>query len=86
LEMLNPKERIAESWDRLNRVKQHLRSLHPQNILKKGYTILFSENDDSIILSASDLTPGKNFKALLHDGKVAATVTKVLDDPRNSLV
>lgn len=85
LERLNPKEKIAEGWDRLNRVKQHLRSLHPQNVLKKGYTILFSEKDDSIILSAKDLQPQQTFRALLHDGKVAATVNKVENGTGNSL-
>lgn len=85
LEMLNPKERIQEGWDRLNRVKQHLRSLHPQNILKKGYAILFSEKDDSIILSANNLQPEQKIRALLHDGKVAATITKVEHGSRNSL-
>lgn len=86
LERMSPKQKIAEGWDRLNRLKQHLRSMHPQQILKKGYTILFSEKDDSIILSAKDLRPGDHFKALLHDGKIAATVNQVLEnDPGNSL-
>ena len=86
LDRVNPMLKITEGWDRLNRVKQHLRSMHPQNILKKGYTILFSEKDDSIILSAKDLQPGEKFKALLHDGKVGATVNEVLENgPGNSL-
>ncbi len=80
LERLNPKAKIADGWDRLNRVKQHLHSLHPNHILKKGYTILFSAKDDSIILSAKDLQPGQTFKALLHDGKVAATVNQVTEN------
>jgi exodeoxyribonuclease VII large subunit len=79
LERVNPKTKIAEGWDLLTRVKRHLNSLHPQNILKKGYTILFSE-DDSIILSAKDLAAGQTFKALLHDGKVAATVNEVIEN------
>ncbi len=86
LEILNPKGRIKESWDRLNRLKMHLRSLHPQNVLKKGYAILFSEKGDSIILSANDLQPNQKFTALLHDGKVAATTNQVTEHvPGNSL-
>lgn len=86
LELLNPKEKISKNWERLNRVKDHLRSLHPQNVLKKGYAILFSEKNNSIILSAKDLQPGETFKALLQDGKVAATVNMVTEnDSRNSL-
>lgn len=80
LEMLNPKEKIAEGWDKLNRVKRHLASLHPQNILKKGYTILFTEKENSIILSAKDLKPDQKFVAQLHDGKVAATINQVVEN------
>lgn len=86
LEILNPKGKIKENWDRLNRLKQHLRSLHPQNVLKKGYAILFSEKGDSIILSAKDLQPNQKFTALLQDGKVAATINQVTENvPGNSL-
>lgn len=86
LERLNPSSRIAEGWDRLKRVQEHLRSLHPQNLLKKGYTILFSEKGDSIILSAKQLTPDQKITALFHDGKATATVNQVMDnDPRNTL-
>jgi exodeoxyribonuclease VII large subunit len=86
LEILNPKGKIKEGWDRLNRLKQHLRSLHPQNVLKKGYSILFSEKGDSIILSAKDLQPNQKFTALLQDGKVAATINQVTENvPGNSL-
>jgi exodeoxyribonuclease VII large subunit len=80
LERVHPKERVAEARDRLNRVKQHLNSLHPNNVLKKGYTILFSSKDDSVILSAKDLQPGQTFKALFHDGKAAATVNQVVEN------
>jgi exodeoxyribonuclease VII large subunit len=78
LELLNPKQKVKEGWDRLNRVKQHLQSLHPQNVLKKGYAILFSEKGDSIILSAKDLQPNQTFSALLHDGKAIATTNQVI--------
>jgi len=85
LERVNPKEKIREGRDRLNRLTHHLRSLHPQNILNKGYTILFSEKDNSIILSARDIQPEQKIRALLHDGKAAATITEVEHGSRNSL-
>lgn len=86
LELIHPKFKIKENWDRLTRVKQHLRSLHPQNVLKKGYAILFSEKDNSIILSAKQLGPNQSFTALLHDGKVSATTNQVTENvPGNAL-
>lgn len=71
--------------ERLSRLKEHLNSLNPKNVLKKGYTILFSEKGDSIILSAKDLQPDQRFTALLSDGKIAATVNKVENESRNTL-
>lgn len=86
LELLHPRDRIRQAKDQLKRVKEHLRSIHPQNLLKKGYAILFSEKDHSIILSAEDLQPEKKFTALLHDGKVTATTNQVTKNvPGNSL-
>jgi exodeoxyribonuclease VII large subunit len=68
----------------LHRLQQHFRSLHPQNLLKQGYSILFSEKGDSIILSSKDLQPEHSFTVLMHDGKVKATVNQIEDnDPRN---
>lgn len=85
LELLNPVAKIKESREKLRRVQNHLRSLHPQNLLKKGYAILFSEKENSIILSADELHPNQKITALLHDGKVAATVTEVHHGARDSL-
>jgi len=68
--------------ERLERLKSHLRSINPQNLLKKGYSILFSEKESSVILSAKELLPNQTFTALLHDGKVAA---KVLFNPASDV-
>lgn len=80
LELLNPKVKIGQHKERLTRLKEHLKSLHPQNLLKKGYAILFSEKGNSIILSAKDLQPEQKFTALLCDGKIGATVNQVIEN------
>lgn len=54
----------------------HLKSIDPKNILKKGYTILFSEIDNSIILSAKAVCENEPIYALMHDGKIKAKVVK----------
>jgi exodeoxyribonuclease VII large subunit len=77
LELVHPSAKIKEAKDKLKRVQENLRAIHPNNLLKKGYSILFSEKDDSIILSADKLQPGESFKALLHDGKITAVTTEV---------
>lgn len=77
LELLHPKNRVKEVRDRLDRLQRHLQSLHPNNVLKKGYAILFSEKDHSIILSAKDLEPEQKITVRLHDGTAAAQIQEV---------
>lgn len=67
---------IQKRKETLFRLQEHLKSLNPKNVLKKGYSILFSEKEDSIILSAKDLLPDQTFTAQLWDGKISATVTQ----------
>lgn len=68
---------IREKNEKIKRLWDHLRSLDPRNLLKKGYSILFFEKDSSIILSAKDLQPKQTFTALLHDGRIEASINKV---------
>lgn len=68
---------LAEKKERLKRIWDHLRSVNPQNLLQKGYAILFSEKNPSIILSVKDLEKNQNFTALLHDGRIAATANHI---------
>jgi len=78
-------ERLASSMgqvlrakrDSLKSLSEHLHSLNPQNLLRKGYSVLFAENGSSVILSAKQLAPNQKFIALLHDGRVAATANPV---------
>jgi exodeoxyribonuclease VII large subunit len=68
---------LAEKKERLKRIWEHLRSVNPQNLLQKGYAILFSEQNSSVILSVKDLEKNQNFTALLHDGRIAATANHI---------
>ncbi len=87
LERVHPKFKIQEYRDRLNRLTHHLQSLHPNNVLKKGYAILFSEKGDSVILSAKDLRQGQTVTALLQDGKAGAQIQEiVLNESGNSFL
>ncbi len=78
---------LRQKKETLRGLQEHLRSINPKSLLKKGYSILFSEKGDSIILSAKDLHPQQTFTALLHDGRVAAAVNQIVPhDPGNSLI
>jgi len=63
---------ICQKKERLQRSAEHLRCLNPNNLLQKGYTMIFSEKGDSVILSAKELTSGARFQVRFHDGQVAA--------------
>ena len=50
----------------------HIKSIDPKNLLKKGYSILFSEKDNSIILSCQQVEKKQKIYALVSDGKIKA--------------
>lgn len=75
--ILAMKRILREKKQRISFLWEHLRSLDPNHLLKKGYAILFCEKSSSVILSAKELQPGQIFSALLHDGRAGASVNFV---------
>lgn len=65
--------------NRLQQLSNHLRGIDPKNLLKKGYSILFSENDGSIILSSKSVVKGDRISAKLADGSILADVISTKD-------
>ncbi len=65
--------------EKLSRLIAHMRSLDPKNLLKKGYSILFSEKDSSIILSVEKISKNDKLQAILHDGKLKLTVEEIYE-------
>jgi exodeoxyribonuclease VII large subunit len=74
--MLDPREQIRQKKERLQRIQEHIRAIHPKQLLKKGYSILFSA-DGKAILSTQGITPQQTLRALLQDGSVSAIVQQV---------
>lgn len=71
---------IKDKRQRLVRLEAHLRSIHPKNLLKQGYLLLFSEKENSIILSSKDVRAGQELALLMQDGKVFATAHRIETD------
>ncbi len=61
---------------KLKEIVQHLKSLDPKNVLKRGYAILFALNEGSVIVTAQDLRDGQQVRALLSDGEANLTVNQ----------
>ncbi|MCX6991051.1 MAG: exodeoxyribonuclease VII large subunit [Chlamydiae bacterium] len=56
------------------RLISHLKAVNPKNLLTKGYCILFSEKNDSVILNAKDVALEQRLRILLQDGQLQVKV------------
>lgn len=73
-------KQLAEKKKNLLQIIGHLESLHPKKLLKKGYSILFSQKDGSIISSVTNAYEGQKVRIVLADGELEATITRVPHD------
>jgi len=67
-------QRIAMKRERLTQLANHLESIDPRNLLKKGYSILFHEKNDSVILSKSAVQENERLRIKVSDGQLIAVV------------
>jgi exodeoxyribonuclease VII large subunit len=73
----NALQKLLERKEKIKNISSHLHSINPQNLLEKGYAILFSQKDDSIILSTDQLQKEDKITAHLKDGKLFATIDNI---------
>lgn len=78
---LSFKQLIHKKRENLLKISSHLQSINPKNLLTKGYCILFSENQNSVILSAKELTVSERLKLLLKDGQITINVEDIQHGP-----
>lgn len=63
--------------DRLKRVIAALQAIDPKNLLGRGYAILFSEIDRSVITSVHAIKRSDKFTALVADGEILVNVEEI---------
>ena len=63
--------------DRLKRVYSALQLINPKNLLTKGYSILFSEKDGSVITSIRNIDKNQDLRIYLSDGQLLSTVKEI---------
>jgi exodeoxyribonuclease VII large subunit len=73
LKLLNPSTKITTYREKLKSLAAHLKSIDPKNVLKKGYTLIFREKGDSVIVSSKELAPGEKLRIQFHDGQTTVT-------------
>lgn len=71
---------LAQKTERLLAIKNSLDSVNPKNLLTKGYCILFSEKDNSIITSVHSVKKQEEVNVLLQDGKLQATINALVPE------
>ncbi|NGX39738.1 MAG: Exodeoxyribonuclease 7 large subunit [Chlamydiae bacterium] len=67
-------QKISIKKERLDKLQEHLGAIDPRHLLKKGYSIVFHEKNDSVILSRSETKAGDHLRIQLSDGQVLAEV------------
>lgn len=70
---------IALYKERFRKVQDGLQAIDPKSLLKKGFCILFSDEDNHVISSVKMLEPQQNVRILLGDGEANAKITEVKD-------
>jgi exodeoxyribonuclease VII large subunit len=75
--LLTPKNHIQRKMRELAQLTEHLRSIDPRNLLTKGYSILFQEKEDCVILSTQELAVSHKIRIRLQDGQALATIDEI---------
>jgi exodeoxyribonuclease VII large subunit len=68
-------QKIELKKTKLTHCIDHLRSIHPNNLLKKGFSIVFAGN--TMVRSSQNLTPKQSLKVLMHDGDLNVTIKEI---------
>jgi exodeoxyribonuclease VII large subunit len=63
--------------EKLAVLSEALKSIDPKKLLSKGYAILFSEKDQSVITSVRMTTPEQSIRVLLGDGEIQAQIKEI---------
>lgn len=59
---------------KLEAIAAHLAALNPKNVLQRGYSILFLQKNDSVIVDPNMLSSGVEVRALLKEGEREFTI------------
>lgn len=66
----------------LKQILDLLKAVDPKNLLSKGYSIVFSEKDNSIISSIHSVNKDETVKLLFADGFALSTIKETHGEPR----
>jgi exodeoxyribonuclease VII large subunit len=67
---------FKSAWSNLLNTEQHLEILHPDQVLKRGFTINYQQG--KVIKSVSDVDKTQEITTVFSDGKVISSINKIL--------
>lgn len=67
-------KQIERKKERLSKLSEHLMAIDPRNLLKKGFSIVFHEKNDSVILSTEEVEPAEILRIQMSDGQLRVKV------------
>lgn len=70
------KKKVEEKKEKCKTLISHLRSINPENLLEKGYAIVFSQKDHSLILDVEKALPDQKIYTRLKGGTIYSTIEK----------
>jgi len=73
------KHLLTRQREQLKNIITNLEAINPKNLLKKGYTIAFSEKDHSVITSVQKLDIDEQIRLSFADGDIVAQVKELLE-------
>lgn len=69
---------ILQKRERLANLTEAISSIDPKKLLSKGYAILFSEKEKSVITSIRTIEQNESIRVLLNDGEILTEVKEVI--------
>ncbi len=70
--------RLSQATQHCQFLRQKLATLDPENVLKRGYAVVRTENG-TIARSTANVVPGQELQIQLGEGQVKVKVTEILD-------
>jgi exodeoxyribonuclease VII large subunit len=74
LALFSPMTKIYRLKEKIESIKEHLFSVNPSNILKKGYCLVFKDQTNELITSISQLQRDHRVQIKLANGEALATI------------
>ena len=72
--------RVQLSRGQVDRLETALRTLSPQDTLRRGYSIVVDRETGAVVSAARETHPGSSLDITLNEGRIEVTVEEVSDD------